>query len=683
MISRKTLFASLLGLALTASALGQAPLDREALDTALTQLPRVEYGDDRALLDGLDRFVAAAGTNRVLRAELENRFITVIYSDGTLAAKDYACRSLRLVGSPKCVPALASLLSHPQLSGLARYGLEPLPFPEAGAALRDALPLLEPRQQIGVVTSLAARRDAGAVSVIEPLIRVPDERLAEAAIVALGKIGSEQAAALLGGLHEEAEGTRKTMAARACLEVAWTLLDDGKAVPATTMFATVLGSYPNGHSHEAAFEGLIAAQPKRANGRLLAALRGDDERLRNLAGRLVAERPMRRTPPRFVAELPDLPPAGQVALLNAFAARGDGSTRDAMLGVLTNAPTEVKLAAVRALGSVGRPVDAVRLARLAVSDQPEAAVARASLINLPGDAVDAAILRAASRSQTRAAVRIELIRALSERNAYAQAGTLVECLADADSGVRRATAATLGDIGTEAEIPGLIARLGGASEEVQRDALAGALEMICGRVREAASAPMLAGIQAAAPAEKAVLLRLLGAVGGNEALTVLRQAVASRDEDLRDAAVRALTEWPDSTAAADLVAIVRQPATPAHRVLALRGYVRLVRESSLDTASKLDHLQSAMDLAQSDDERRLVIGALGDAASVDAMQYVAQQLNRPELADEAGAAAVRIATALGAEKKEAIAPVLRAVIEKATAKPVTDSARLLKRKLKL
>ena len=111
MTPMKTLLCSALGLALTASAWGQQAAvtpDRETLDAALTQLPSIDYGDDRAPLDSLDRFVAVAGTDKVLRAELENRFITVIYSDATLAAKDYACRSLRLVGSPKCVPALAS-----------------------------------------------------------------------------------------------------------------------------------------------------------------------------------------------------------------------------------------------------------------------------------------------------------------------------------------------------------------------------------------------------------------------------------------------------------------------------------------------------------------------------------------------------------------------------------------------
>lgn len=663
--------------------LSAAPVDRAALATALVQLPTVDYGDPRDPLDVLDRAVAAAHADDALAVELEAAFIAVVLNPrATLAAKDQACRSLRLVGTARSVPALATLLPHPQLSGLARYALEPMPYPEVDAALRSALPDLAPRQQIGVLTSLGERRDAGSVEAIVPLIRQRDEALAHAAVIALGRIGSAPAAQALLALHAEADGPRHLLAAQGCLEAAWSLTGDGRRPAAAGVFSNLFAAHPAGYLHEAAFEGLVAAQPRQATRRLLAALRGDNERLRHLAGRLVVERPATNELRRFLAELPDLPSAGQIVLLDALGRRGNPSSRDAVRGRLQDADAGVRLAAVRALGSVGGPADVLDLAELAGGGRDTASVAaRDSLGTLPGTEVDAAIARAALDAGVTAAVRVELLQSLTARNAQAQAGTLVPLLADPDRAVGRTAATVLGNIGGTEEIPAVIRQLATAAEPRQEELL-DALELICSRVGEAASAPMLAGIREARGPVRAALLRLLSSVGGEAALAALRAGVADPDAGVKDASVRALAEWREPAALPDLLAIVNQPSTPAQRVLAFRGYVRLVRESGLEPAAKLDALRRAMALARDTDQKRLVVAALGDASSVEALHYAASQLDVPELADEAGAAAVRIANSLGTAQRPAILPVLEAVIAKAQAKPVTDRARELQRKLR-
>ena len=682
---RNIAFAGALALAVGLSVAGRAGVDRAAVEAALKQVPHVEYGDDRAPLDLLDRAAGEAHSDPALRAHLEDCYIAVLEGGSTVAGKDYACRALRLVGTEKSIPALAALLPHPQLTGLARFALEPMPYPAVDAALRDALPRLQPRQQIGVLTSLAARRDAGAVPVIAPLTRHANARLAQAAIIALGKIGTPKAADILLKLLRETDGERRALAAQGCLEVGWSLLEDGHAGRAAPVFTALLETYPDGFRHEAAFEGLVAAEPGRAAERLLAALRGDNDRLRKVAGRLVAELPVAKTPRAFLTALPDLPPAGQVILLQAFAKRGDRATRRAVVGRLKrDVPFVVRRAAVQALGSVGGPADVPRLARLAAGRQKAlAAAARASLLDLSAPGVDAALVQKALDPAGKTAMRVVLIQALANRNAHQQAGALVAGLKDADPAVRQEVAKALAILGGAAEIPALVEQLAATSDEARRAVLVRTLELICGRVGEAASAPLRAGLSGASPQTRAALLRLFSAVGGNEALATLRRAVRDSDPAVRDAAVRAMSEWPDASAAADLVAVIKQADTPAHRALAFRGYVRLVRESGLQPDAKFDHLKAAMQWAANDGERRLVIGALADAPSVRALQWVAEYLKNPALVNESGAAAVAIARTLGAAHQDAIRPVLESVIQRVTAKPVRDSANELKQKLKL
>ena len=86
------------------------------------------------------------------------------------AAKDFACRTLTVIGTAASVPALAALLADAELSHMARYALERIPAPEAAAALRDALPKLSGKLKIGVIGSLGVRRDEASVPALAALL---------------------------------------------------------------------------------------------------------------------------------------------------------------------------------------------------------------------------------------------------------------------------------------------------------------------------------------------------------------------------------------------------------------------------------------------------------------------------------------------------------------------------------
>jgi len=131
----------------------------------------------------------------------ETALIAVLESDASWAAKYDACTGLRRVGTAKSVPALAALLTDDKLSHMARYALEAMPCSEAGKALRDALSRTSGLSRIGVVTSIGARRDPKAVSLLLPLVADSDVELAQTAAAALGRIGTAGAAQGLSSLR--------------------------------------------------------------------------------------------------------------------------------------------------------------------------------------------------------------------------------------------------------------------------------------------------------------------------------------------------------------------------------------------------------------------------------------------------------------------------------------------------
>jgi len=103
-------------------------------------------------------------------------------------AKAKACQKLAVTGDKSAVPALAALLTDPQLSHYARFGLEPNPDPSADEALRAALSKVKGPLLVGVINSIGHRKDPKAFSALEKLLHDPDPNVSQAAAAALAQI---------------------------------------------------------------------------------------------------------------------------------------------------------------------------------------------------------------------------------------------------------------------------------------------------------------------------------------------------------------------------------------------------------------------------------------------------------------------------------------------------------------
>ncbi len=146
---------------------------------------------------------------------------------------------------------------------------------------------------------------------------------------------------------------------------------------------------------------------------------------------------------------------------------------------------------------------------------------------------------------------------------------------------------------------------------------------------------------------KLALLRALRTAGGTKALETVRTAAADSDAQVKDTALRALCDWPTADAVPDLAELLKTPPSRTIKVLALRAFVRLVPQQEVPDAQKLRSLQEALALADRDEEKRLVLSALSNVATVEALALVSQNLDSAPLKEEACLAAVTIAEALG------------------------------------
>jgi HEAT repeat protein len=179
----------------------------------------------------------------------------------------------------------------------------------------------------------------------------------------------------------------------------------------------------------------------------------------------------------------------------------------------------------------------------------------------------------------------------------------------------------------------------------------------------------LHGALARAPAApRLALLRILRSSGDPRGIAAVRSAAADGDATIREGAQRILCDWPTSEAMPDLRQLAGAVAEAKLKILALRGFIRLAAQSGLPAQQQLDGLRDALNMAERNEERLLVISALGAVPRAEALAILTPCLGDPELKEAASLAAVDIAEKIPAPRPVAVAAAMEAVA-KATANP--------------
>jgi HEAT repeat protein len=159
------------------------------------------------------------------------------------------------------------------------------------------------------------------------------------------------------------------------------------------------------------------------------------------------------------------------------------------------------------------------------------------------------------------------------------------------------------------------------------------------------------------------LLGVLGKIGDNTALPVLIAALKDDNTEVQTAAIRALSEWPSPEPVNDLLKVAEGSDNKVHRILALRGFVRLLGLDSERSAEELLAMyQKAMTLAPDVGEKRRVLSGLGNVKSPAALKIAASYLDDKSLSREASSAAVKIASGICDDFPKEATEVLKKII---------------------
>jgi hypothetical protein len=224
---------------------------------------------------------------------------------------------------------------------------------------------------------------------------------------------------------------------------------------------------------------------------------------------------------------------------------------------------------------------------------------------------------------------------------------------------------TLGRLAGPSHLPALVELLvalkaEGARAEAER-AVASVTRQIADEARRADS--VLAALRSSRDTPtQCSLLRVLGRIANAPAYEALLAAARAENAMVKDAAVRALAGWPDPRALGPLLEILKGSANDTHRILALRGCVRLLKQRSAQPAEVAQAYAQTMACARRAEEKRLILSGLADVHHPEALRIAAGSLADEKVRTEAALAAIAIARHLAADETEGVNAAMKQIV---------------------
>ncbi|HJY23981.1 MAG TPA: DUF1080 domain-containing protein, partial [Hanamia sp.] len=143
--------------------------------------------------------------------------------------------------------------------------------------------------------------------------------------------------------------------------------------------------------------------------------------------------------------------------------------------------------------------------------------------------------------------------------------------------------------------------------------------------------------------KKPLFYNILAAIGGNESLKAVSGAFNNGDPATKKAALNALSEWSDSSAANVLYNIGLETSNGEYLDIALKGLIRSINKGTFPDAEKLLMLRKAMDIAKTTMQKQIILKEVGKNSTFPALIFAGNYLDDASLQQEAAHAVMDIA----------------------------------------
>jgi HEAT repeat protein len=465
--------------------------------------------------------------------------------------------------------------------------------------------------------------------ILVPLLKDTDTEVATAAAWALGRNESPQAVSTLSEFYKNAGKKMRFAAADGLLNAADQLVTKGSFQEAVAIYKQLHRANAPEHVRMGAFRGLIEAQPDKAAGMLIEAIRSNDWKTRGMAIDMIVTLKGDGVTEQFSAGLDKLDDDTQVLMIGALVGRGE---KDALRPVITkaasNSNAEIRALAIKSLGDIGDASSVQVLVNVIETgkNDEEKKLSASSLRRLSGKNINGQIIKSMKTSSAQG--RAKLIEILRDRDATEAVDELLVAGSDKNADVRRAAFKALADLAGPEHQKALIKLLLNLKGEKGRPEAERAVIAVSRNLDEAASTEPIFAVMDSTTTTKCSLLRVLGGIGNTRGFVVVRQGLKDTKPEVRDTAVRTLANWPGPTPVRTLLEVFQTTSNRTHRIVALRGCVRQLGMGALTSADMLNICSELMKGVDRPEEKKLILACLAKSADPGATKIV-----EPLLAD--------------------------------------------------
>lgn len=606
---------------------GAWTLDGDKVTALTNQIKGYDWPQSRASLAQFEQMVIDQANSPASLKMLEAKLIEALGSECTVAAKDFFCRQLSVIGTDDAVETLAKMLTDASTFDMARFALDRIGGDKAAGALLNALRTAkQPNQKVGLLTSLGARKSDAAVDDIAAMIKDPNPLLADAAINALAAIGTEKA---MQSLQSTAGGSSsKKSIQTAMLRCADTLNGDGHTASARKIYESLYSGQADTLTKSAALVGLAQTAEPKLNEYVMASLNGDEPALRKTAMKVISQHVDKELLETAAASIEKMDAASQIQLITALSQNPLKIGAKAGEALAHHSEKDVRMAAYQALAVLGNQGSVLLLSRAAAAatDRDERQAAQDALYALGDGQTDRTILDAIVQQDIEEPVKTQLIQAAVERQSRDAVNVLLQTAQLADPKIAAQSVRALQSLAGPDDVESLVALMIKQPAASTENALTAAAMKIPDSTRRA-DILLKSYAKVEQPQAKASLLKVMGKLGDTNSVDLIKQEYASSDAVIREGAFRAMADWPGSEFTSTMKELAQSPDLKT-KVLAFRSYVRM-----LGTDAQL--LMEAYAMAQRPEEQLIVIGALANTGNEESLAFLEQISSDPQLATEA------------------------------------------------
>ncbi len=635
-------------------------LGSAGLDALCGQLVKPGTGDDtsaRLALRGLSYYVMRPGAPAAERELYVQSLHKSLKTGPDINVKAFICRELQLTGRAESVAPLSEILTVPDLTEPSAMSLLAISKHAAKAevtkAMRAAYSKLtgeQASQQVTLIRSLAALRDRESLEAFNHAAASDHTNLRRMGLYALANLGDPSSEASL----LEAAGSKMISESQRVTSWLWLyarrLKEEGSTDKAADLcrkvFETRTGP-ADGHVQSSALHSLYEVLGDGAIDDLLASLENKSVYVQAASAKLLMKIKSESVALKLATRLKNEDPKSRKAALEIIAARGDASVADTVKELLNDKEPAIRLQAIKTYSEVAKEHSLDALLDFVQKGSPdEQKAARDALIRLPGEAVSKQVAEKLKTAST-AAGKVTIIETLQARNARKQVSELLPLASDKDSKVRGAALKALKVLASPKHVSALLKLLGDTSPE-DLDAVIAAIASAGSTAgQDERLAPILEALAVPDSKARLPLLKVLSRIGGKEAIVPVLEEIKNKDEEIQDAAIRALTEWPDDSAVEPLLKLATTSENLIHKVLALRGAMRVITAADIPAETKTRHVRTAFAAAERIEDKKMILGTVGSIRHSHSLKFAAGLVSQPELRAEAINAVIRIACPQG------------------------------------